>query len=103
MGVTMNPTAKFTLGRIGLFLLVALALWPVPVSLLVKLMIAVIASTILQFVVLRRWRAEMIDYIDQSVGRRRQEREKLRSALAGDDPSTGDDAPAPGRKGRPSR
>jgi hypothetical protein len=93
----MNPTAKFTLGRIGLFLLVALALWPVPVTLLVKLMIAIVASTILQFVVLRRWRAEMIDYIDQSVSRRRQEKEKLRSALAGDDLPNGDGKAEPSR------
>jgi hypothetical protein len=85
----MNPMVKFTLGRVGLFVAIALVLWPVPVDLLVKLMIAVVGSFALQFVVLRRWRAEMIGQVDQVAGKRRAEKEKLRAALAGEDePST---------------
>jgi Protein of unknown function (DUF4229) len=85
----MNPMVKFTLGRVGLFVAIALVLWPVPVDLLVKLMIAVVGSFALQFVVLRRWRAEMIGQVDQAAGKRRAEKEKLRAALAGEDePST---------------
>lgn len=81
----MNPMLKYTLGRIGLFVLVALLLLPVPMQLLVKLMVAVIVSFGLQFVLLRKWRAQMIDQVDHSVGQRRAAREKLRSALAGED------------------
>jgi Protein of unknown function (DUF4229) len=81
----MNPMVKFTLGRIGLFVLMALLLWPVPIDLLLKLMIAIIGSFALQFVVLRRWRQEMIGEVDQVANRRREEKAKLRAALAGDD------------------
>ena len=56
-----------------------------PIDLLVKLMIAVIASFGLQFVVLRRWRDEMIGQVDRAVTRRKAERAKLRSALAGEE------------------
>jgi hypothetical protein len=81
----MNPMVKFTLGRIGLFVLMALLLWPVPIDLLLKLMIAIIGSFALQFVVLRKWRQEMIGEVDQVANRRREEKAKLRAALAGDD------------------
>ena len=81
----MNPMVKFTLGRVGLFVIVALLLWPVPIDLLLKLMIAVIASFALQFVVLRKWRLEMIGQVDQVANRRRTEKAKLRAALAGED------------------
>jgi Protein of unknown function (DUF4229) len=81
----MNPMVKFTLGRIGLFVLVALLLWPVPIDLLLKLMIAIIGSFALQFVVLRKWRQDMIGQVDQVANRRREEKAKLRAALAGED------------------
>jgi len=81
----MNPMVKFTLGRVGLFVVIALALWPVPMDLLLKLMIAIIGSFGLQFVLLRKWRTEMIGQVDQLASQRRAEKEKLRAALAGDD------------------
>jgi hypothetical protein len=81
----MNPMVKFTLGRIGLFVLVALVLWPVPIDLLLKLMIAIVGSFALQFVVLRKWRQDMIGQVDQVANRRREEKAKLRAALAGED------------------
>ena len=83
--MTVSPVVKYTLGRAGLFVAVALLLWPVPLDLLVKLMIALIASFGLQFVLLRRWRTQMISQVDQSVTKRRAAKEQLRSALAGDD------------------
>jgi hypothetical protein len=83
--VTLSPAAKYTLGRVGLFVAVALLLWPVPIDLLVKLMIAIIASFGLQFVLLRRWRDEMIGQVDRAVTRRKAEKAKLRSALAGEE------------------
>jgi hypothetical protein len=81
----MNPALKYTLGRVGLFVLCAAALLPVPLNIWVKLMIAVVASFALQFVVLRKWRQEMIGQVDAAMARRRQEKEKLRAALAGED------------------
>jgi predicted lysophospholipase L1 biosynthesis ABC-type transport system permease subunit len=83
--ITVTPLVKYTLGRVGLFVGIALLMWPVPVDLLVKLMIALIASFGLQFVVLRKWRGEMINQVDRSVTERRAAKDQLRSALAGDD------------------
>jgi Protein of unknown function (DUF4229) len=82
----MNPALKYTLGRVGLFVLCAAALLPVPLNIWVKLMIAVVVSFALQFVLLRKWRLEMIGQVDEAMARRRREKEKLRAALAGDEP-----------------
>jgi Protein of unknown function (DUF4229) len=81
----MNPTVKYTLGRVGLFVACALALLPTPLNLFLKLMIALVVSFALQFLVLRRWRQEMIGQVDQAMARRKQEKEQLRAALAGED------------------
>ncbi len=58
----MNPLVKYTLGRIGLFVLCAAVLIavPVPVDIFIKLMVALLASIALQFVILRTWRLEMM-------------------------------------------
>jgi hypothetical protein len=81
----MTPVAKYTLGRLGLFLACALVLVPVPVNFWVKLLVALLASFALQWVLLRKWRLEMIGQVDETMTRRRQEKERLRSALAGED------------------
>jgi hypothetical protein len=90
--VMISPVTKYTLGRLGLFLACALALVPVPLNFLVKLMIALLASFALQFLLLGKWRQEMIAHVDGTMARRRAEREKLRSALAGEDPPEEDQA-----------
>jgi Protein of unknown function (DUF4229) len=81
---------KFTLGRVGLFVALALVFLAVPVRIdpLLKLMIALVVSVPLQFVVLRKWRTDMIAYVDQAASRRRTEKDKLRAALAGEDESS---------------
>jgi Protein of unknown function (DUF4229) len=84
--MTLSPFVKYTLGRVGLFVVIALLLLPVPVDLLLKLLIALVLSAGLQFVVLRKWRQEMIDYVDKSAAKRREEKANLRRALAGDEP-----------------
>jgi hypothetical protein len=92
--VILPPTVKYTLGRLALFLLVFGALLLVPgLDLFLKVMIAILASFGLQFLLLRRWRAEMIAYIDGAVARSRAEKAKLREALAGEDAPTADAAP----------
>jgi hypothetical protein len=87
----MNPALKYTLGRVGLFVLCAAALLPVPLNIWVKLMTAVVVSFALQLVLLRKWRLEMIGQVDQAMARRRQEKEKLRAALAGEETDGGTD------------
>nr|MDT0661310.1 DUF4229 domain-containing protein [Micromonospora sp. DSM 115978] len=93
----MRPVVKYTLGRIGLFLAVALVLWPVPMNIFLKLMLAVIFSAALAFFLLRGWRDEMAGQLAGAADRRRAERERLRSALAGDDeqPADPDAGPPP--------
>ena len=64
-----------------------------PVDLLVKLMGAMIVSFAASVLLLRRWRDEMAAHVDGTVQRRRARRERLRTALAGDDspvPPSGD-------------
>jgi hypothetical protein len=86
----MNPVAKYTLGRLGIFVAVVLALLPVPLNLFVKLMIALIASAGFSFVLLSKWRNEMAEYLAAAAQRRRTEKERLRAALAGDESAAAD-------------
>ncbi|HEX7745382.1 MAG TPA: DUF4229 domain-containing protein, partial [Micromonosporaceae bacterium] len=55
----MSPAVKYTLGRIGLFVAVLLALWAVQLNIFVKLMLALVFSAALSFFLLRGWRDEM--------------------------------------------
>jgi hypothetical protein len=81
----MSPAIKYTLGRIGLFVAVALVLWPIDMNIFVKLMIAVLASAGLAYFLLRGWRDQMAQQLAASAERRRGQRERLRAALAGED------------------
>ena len=81
----MNPTLKYLLGRIGLFLVIGVALWPTGLDPLVIAMAALLGSFLLSFVLLRKWRNEMISDVDATVARRRKQKAELRAALAGED------------------
>jgi hypothetical protein len=81
----MSPAVKYTLGRLGLFVIVFAALLPLPLNILVKAMIAFVASAGFAFFVLRGWRNEMAEQLGSVAQRRSAEKERLRSALAGDD------------------
>ena len=83
----MSPVVKYTLGRIGLFVAVVLALWPVDLDILLKLMLAVFVSAALAFFLLRGWRDEMAQQLAEAAERRQREKQRLRSALAGDEQS----------------
>lgn len=89
----MSPAVKYTLGRIGLFVAVLLALWPVELNIFVKLLLALVFSAALSFFLLRGWRDEMGRQLADAAERRRAEKERLRSALAGEDESRQDDRP----------
>jgi hypothetical protein len=90
----MNPTLKYALARLGLFIAVALplAFLAPQVNILLKMMIAVIVSALLAFFFLRGLRDEVAHQMVANRERRAAEKEKLRAALSGDDAA--DDAAA---------
>ncbi|WP_089154571.1 DUF4229 domain-containing protein [Micromonospora sp. NBS 11-29] len=84
----MSAAVKYTLGRIGLFVGVLAALWFVEMNMFLRLMVALISSAALSFFLLKGWRDEMAGEMAEAAERRRGEKERLRSALAGDDQPT---------------
>ncbi|MGR6316690.1 DUF4229 domain-containing protein [Micromonospora soli] len=81
----MSAAVKYTLGRIGLFVGVLAALWFVDMNPFLRLMLALVFSAALSFFLLRGWRDEMAGEMAEASERRRTEKERLRSALAGED------------------
>ncbi|MFV2102007.1 DUF4229 domain-containing protein [Micromonospora sp. LOL_024] len=92
----MSAAVKYTLGRIGLFVVVVAALWPVDLDIFLKLILALLFSAAVSFFLLKGWRDEMAEEMAAAAERRRTEKERLRAALAGDD-QTGGDTPAGGQ------
>ncbi|WP_432833807.1 DUF4229 domain-containing protein [Dactylosporangium sp. CA-092794] len=78
---------KYTLARLGLFGLVALAVLvaPIDVSVPLKLMIAILVSAGLAFFLLKGLREEASVQAVGMAERRSEKRERLRAALNGDD------------------
>lgn len=95
----MSAAVKYTLGRIGLFVVVLALLLPVPLNFLVKVMIALIASAAFSYFLLGKWRMEMAEQLAGAAQRRREEKDRLRAALAGDESAAaaGDRAAEPKR------
>ncbi len=92
----MNPTLKYFLGRLGLFVVVAVPvvlLLPRSMNMLLKLMIALVVSAALSYFVLRRWRDEVAERMSEKAQRRQEEKDRLRSALAGDEPPNSEGDP----------
>jgi Protein of unknown function (DUF4229) len=87
----VNPFVKYTLARVGLFVVVAavLLVLPLPINVLLKLMIAVLVSAILALVLLRGMRDEVAVRMSARAQERVQEKERLRAALAGEDEDGG--------------
>lgn len=81
----MSPAIKYTLGRLGLFVAIAAALLPFRLNPFLDLMIALIVSMVLSYFLLKRWREQLSGDIAQHVENRRVEKERLRTALSGDD------------------
>ncbi|MEV1288255.1 DUF4229 domain-containing protein [Micromonospora sp. NPDC049679] len=99
----MSPAVKYTLGRIGLFAVVVLALWPVDLNIFIKLMLAVAFSAALAFFLLRGVRDQMAQQMAEAAERRKAEKERLRSALAGDDQPAPGQSPVEPENGEPKR
>ena len=100
----MSPAVKYTLGRLGLFVVAFLVLTPVPVAFLVKAMIAVIASAVFSYFLLAKWRNEMAEQLGSVAERRQAEKARLRAALAGDEDAAaaGDRAASPTQPSMPT-
>jgi len=84
----MSPAVKFTLGRLGLFLVcafLAFGLLPRDVNDLLKVLVALVVSLPLSYVLLRTWREQMAEQIVTSQARRAVENKRLRAALSGED------------------
>jgi hypothetical protein len=81
----MSPAVKYTLGRLGLFLIVFVALLMSPLNILVSAMIALVVSAVLSFFLLAEWRNQMGEQLATAASRRAAEKERLRAALAGDE------------------
>jgi hypothetical protein len=83
----MSPMLKYTLARLGLFVAIAAVLLVIPFELdpFLKLGIALIASAILSFFLLRKLRDDVANQLADSSRERADRKEKLRSALAGED------------------
>jgi hypothetical protein len=81
----VSPAVKYTLGRIGLFVVVFVLLLPVPLNIFVKAMLALISSAAFSFFLLAKWRLEMAEQLGAAAQRRAAEKKRLRAALAGDE------------------
>jgi hypothetical protein len=79
------PALKYTLGRLGLFVVFFGLLLPLPLNILIKMMIALVLSAVASYFLLGRWRDEMSARLGDSAAQRRMEKERLRAALAGDE------------------
>jgi Protein of unknown function (DUF4229) len=81
----MNPAVKYTLGRLGLFVLIFVLMLPLPLNILVKAMLALLVSAVLSYFLLADWRNRMGEQLAGAASRRTYEKERLRAALAGDE------------------
>jgi hypothetical protein len=82
----MSPAVKYTLGRLGLFVVVlALMMLVFPLNILVSAMIALLVSAVLSYFLMADWRNQMGEQLAGVAGRRAAEKERLRAALAGDE------------------
>lgn len=81
----MSPAIKYSLARVGMFVVVAVALTPLGMDILLQLMIAILVTAVLSFFVLRKWRDEMARTIEKSMAERKADKRRLRAALSGED------------------
>lgn len=88
----MSPAVKYTLGRLGMFvvLLLLLIIVPIPLNVFVKAMIALVVSAALSYFLLADWRNQMGEQLAGAASRRSAEKQRLRAALAGDEQAAAD-------------
>ena len=90
----MSPMAKYSLARLGIFLVAATVMFVLPVELnpFLRLGIALVASAILSYFLLRNLRDQVAEQLAAATRQRADRKERLRSALAGDEPEKHGDA-----------
>jgi uncharacterized membrane protein YccC len=103
----VNPVVRYTLARLGLFIAVAAVMLVLPIGLtvLLRLAIAVLVSAVLAYFLLGKLRDDTANQLAAAAARRADRKERLRSALAGEEPtvdSTGSDD-GPGAPGQPKQ
>jgi uncharacterized membrane protein YccC len=94
----VSPGLKYTLARFGIFVactVPAILLLPQSLDLLLRVLIGAVLSAVVSLLLLRRWRGQMADQISAGLQSRREEKERLRAALAGEDEPETETAPKP--------
>ena len=83
----MSPLVAYSLARLGLFLGFAVALFVIPIELdpLLRLAIALVLSAVASYVLLRALRERVAEQLAAASRERAARKERLRSALAGED------------------
>jgi hypothetical protein len=86
----MSPIVRYTIARLALFVVVALVLLviPVQVNVLIKLAAALLITAALAYFLLRGLRDQVAEQLAGAARRRAERKERLRSALSGEDEST---------------
>jgi hypothetical protein len=83
----MSPFMKYSFARLVIFVAVAAALFfiPIPIDPLLRLMIALLVSAAVAYFLLGNLRNQVGEQVAGVAQRRIERKERLRSALAGDD------------------
>jgi Protein of unknown function (DUF4229) len=100
----VSPGIKYGFGRVGLFVLcggLAILLLPHDWNPFLPLLIGAVVSMPLSFLLLRRWRDEVATQLATTSARRVEQKQKLRSALAGEGEAEAGAGPADTPEPRP--
>ena len=84
----MSPGLKYTLARLVVFVVCtvpAVLFLPNSLDLLLRILIGAVISALVSFLLLGRWRDELAEALSATFRQRREEKERLRAALAGED------------------
>ena len=83
--VGLPPMVKYTLARVGMWVVLTFVLNAILHNVILCALISAVVTAIAGFFLLSKWRNEVASTLETSITKRRAEKEKLRSALAGDD------------------
>ena len=83
----MSPFMRYSLARLGIFVIVAAGLFFVPIQVdpLLRLMVALLVSAAVAYLLLGRLRMQVGEQVAGAAQRRAERKERLRSALAGEE------------------
>ena len=83
----MNPVVKYSLARLGLFVLVAAVLLvvPLPLDVFLRLLIALLVSAVASYFLFKGMRDEVANHLAAAMERRQERKARLQAALAGEE------------------